>query len=189
QVIMAERKFAWPARADNTLIGKDIERIDGVVKASGEAKYTADINTEGTLMARLVTSPHAAAKITAIDPDAAKQVKGVRSVFLFKKVGDEIRWEGELIAAVAADRSEQAAEGVKAIEATVKYEVLPHFVEESDLEGAKKAERSQQLAKKEVGQVDEALKGAKVVHKGHYGIVTISHMCLEPHGSHCHWKG
>ena len=24
---MAERKFAWPARADNTLIGKDIERM------------------------------------------------------------------------------------------------------------------------------------------------------------------
>ena len=46
---MAERKFAWPARADNTLIGKDIQRIDGVPKGSGQAKYTADINTPGTL--------------------------------------------------------------------------------------------------------------------------------------------
>jgi xanthine dehydrogenase YagR molybdenum-binding subunit len=80
---MAERKFAWPARAENTLIGKDIQRLDGVAKASGQAKYTADINSQGTLFARLVTCPHAAAKLAAIDVDAAKKVNGVRAVHLF----------------------------------------------------------------------------------------------------------
>ena len=186
---MADRKFSWPSRADNVLIGKDIQRLDGVAKASGQAKYTADINPEGTLFARLVTCPHAAAKLAAIDGDAAKKVAGVRAVHLFKKIGDEVRWEGELIAAVAADRAEQAADGVKAIQATVKYEVLPHFVDESDLEGAKQAERFQQLTQKNDGDVEAAFKKAAVVHKGHYGIVTISHMCLEPHGSHCRWTG
>lgn len=186
---MAERKFAWPARAENTLIGKDIQRIDGVAKASGQAKYTADINSQGTLFARLVTCPHAAAKLAAIDVDAAKKVNGVRAVHLFKKVGDEMRWDGELVAAVAADRAEQAADGIKAIEATVKYEVLPHFVDDTDVEGAKKSDRFQQLTQNKKGDVEGAIAGAKVVHKGHYGIATISHMCLEPHGSHCQWKG
>ncbi len=186
---MAERKYAWPARAENNLIGKDIERIDGATKASGQAKYTADVNTTGTLFARLVTCPHGAAKLSAIDLDAAKKVAGVRVVYPFKKVGDELRWDGDLVAAVAADRAEQAADGVKAIEATVKYEVLPHFVDESDLEAAKKAERSQQLTQNSKGDVEKAIQDAKAVHKGHYGIHTISHMCLEPHGTHCEWTG
>ena len=52
---MAERKVAWKKRSDNTLIGGDHTRIDGVEKASGHAKYAADINTAGTLFARLLT--------------------------------------------------------------------------------------------------------------------------------------
>src|SRR5438105_13089167 len=102
QVIMAERKFSWPVRKENALIGKDIERIDGVAKASGAAKYSADINTKGTLFARLVTCPHGAAKLSAIDVEAAKKVAGVRVVHLFKQVGAELRWDGGLVAAVAA---------------------------------------------------------------------------------------
>lgn len=184
---MAERKFAWPARADSVLIGKEIQRIDGPAKASGQAKYTADINPTGTLFARLVTCPHAAAKITKIDTDAAKKMPGVKAVHLFKKVGDESRWEGELIVAVAAERVEQADDAVNAV--VVEYEVLPFFVDEADLNGAVAAMRSKELGKNAKGDVEAALKKAAVVHKGFYGISTISHMCLEPHGSHCAWKG
>src|SRR5207248_5194182 len=141
---MAERKFAWPARAENKLIGKDIERIDGDTKASGQAKYTADFNPKGTLFARLVTCPHGAAKLSAIDVDAAKKVAGVRVVYLFKQVGAELRWDGDPVAAVAADRADQAADGVKAIEATVKHELLPHFVDGADLKADEQANRTKQ---------------------------------------------
>jgi xanthine dehydrogenase YagR molybdenum-binding subunit len=189
ELAMAERKHAWGPRAENVYIGKDIERIDGVAKASGQAKYTADTNSPGTLFAALVTCKHAHAKLSAIDGDAAKKIPGVRAVHLFKKVGDEIRWDGELVAAVAADRTDIAADGVKAIEATVKYEVLDHFVDEADLPAAEAAKRTSSAGKGSDGDVDEALKTAKAVHKGHYGIATISHMCLEPHGVHCEWNG
>lgn len=186
---MAERKHAWGPRAENVLIGKDIPRLDGTVKASGQAKYTADTNSPGTLYARLVTCKHGHAKLSAIDAEAAKKIPGVRAVHLFKKVGDEIRWDGELVAAVAADRTDIAEDGVKAIEATAKYEVLPHFVDEADLPAAEAAMRTKAGGKGSKGDVDAALKTAKVVHKGHYGIHTISHMCLEPHGAHCEWNG
>lgn len=184
---MAERKFAWPARADNVLIGKDIQRIDGVAKASGAAKYTADINPEGTLYAKVLTSPHAAAKVTKIDVEPAKKKPGVKAVHLFKNEGDEIRWEGELIAAVAVERADQADDALKAI--IVEYEKQPFFVDEADRAAAEKAERTKELGKNAKGEVEPAIKGAHVVHKGFYGISTISHMCLEPHGSHCQWKG
>ena len=186
---MAERKHGWGPREQNVLIGKDIPRIDAAPKITGAAKYTADINTQGTLFARVLTCKHAHAKLKKIDLDAARKVPGVKAVHAFKEVDDEIRWDGELIVAVAAERAEQAADGIKAIEATIEYEVLEHFVDEANLEAGKTAERAKELGKAEEGDVAAAITGAKVVHKGFYGIHTISHMCLEPHGSHCEWKG
>jgi xanthine dehydrogenase YagR molybdenum-binding subunit len=186
---MAERKYSWGKRADNVLIGKSIPRIDAAAKATGHAKYTADINTKGTLFACLVTSKLPHGTLTAIDIEAAKKIPGVKAVHLFKNVGDEIRWEGELIAAVAAERAEQAGDGAKALEATATFEPLEHFVDEIDVVRAAAANRTKGVGKQAEGNVEQALQSAKVVHKGFYGIHTISHMCLEPHGSHCEWKG
>lgn len=185
---MAERKFAWGKRADNTLIGKSIPRIDGVAKASGQAKYTADINTKGTLYARLVTCKHAHAKLTALDLEVAKKMPGVKAVHAFKEVGDELRWDGDLVAAVAAERAEQADDAVKALEEAIKYEVLEHFVDDENIARAAHASRTKGLGKNSKGDVEQAFADAKYVHKGFYGIRTISHMCLEPHGAHCEWK-
>ena len=47
-------------------------RLDGVDKASGSAKYAADINTAGTLYARLLTFKGGAAVIKALDVAAAE---------------------------------------------------------------------------------------------------------------------
>lgn len=189
---MAERKIAWGPRKENALIGKSIERIDGFEKVSGRAKYTADINTPGTLFAKLLTCPHAHAKLKKLDVEAAKKIPGVRAVHIFDagKDGAEIFWDGTLIAAVAADRPEIAEDGVKAL--IVEYEVLEHFVDEADLETAKAKGATKALGtnKKEKDKIPVAdvLKTAKHVHTGYYGIETISHMCLEPHGTHCEWK-
>ncbi|MDP7274143.1 MAG: molybdopterin-dependent oxidoreductase, partial [Planctomycetaceae bacterium] len=184
---MAERKVAWKARKDNTLIGQDIPRLDGVDKASGSAKYAADINTAGTLYARLLTFKGGAAVIKALDVAAAEKTPGVRAVHVFNGVDKEVRWDGTIVAAVAADTPEQAEDGVRAIKVT--YEAKPHFVDEEDLPGAAKAKRTKPLGDNQKGDVAAALKAAKHVHKGYYGVATISHMCLEPHGSHCEWEG
>src|SRR4051812_557788 len=130
-IIMAvERKIAWGPRKDNVLIGKSIERIDGFEKVSGRAKYTADMNTPGTLYAKLLTCHHAHAKVTKLDVEPAKKIPGVRAVHIFDagKVGAEIFWDGTLLVAVAADRPEIAEDAVRAI--AVEYEVLDHVVDE-----------------------------------------------------------
>lgn len=186
---MAERKIAWGPRKDNVLIGKSIQRIDGFDKVSGRAKYTADINTPGTLYARLLTCHHAHAKIKKLDVEPAKKIPGVRAVHIFDagKEGAEIFWDGTLLVAVAADRPEIAEDGVRAI--TIEYEVLDHFVNEEDLKGAEAKGATKATGKNAKGKVEDALQAAKHTHKGYYGINTISHMCLEPHGTHCEWKG
>ena len=44
--------YSWPSRADSQVIGKDHDRLDGLVKSTGKAKYTYDINLPHQLIAR-----------------------------------------------------------------------------------------------------------------------------------------
>ncbi|MEX2288461.1 MAG: xanthine dehydrogenase family protein, partial [Planctomycetaceae bacterium] len=201
---MAERKVAWKPRNENTLIGKRIPRTDGIEKASGSAKYAADINTPGTLFARALvcTKPHA--KIVTLDVTPAEAIEGVRGVQILRDVDAVCQWDGTIVAVVAADRPEIADDGVRAIEVT--YKDLPFFVDEDNIEAATEIDkknvnaegdltdeaaaqgqpiRTKDFGLQEKGDVAAALKNAAVVHKGYYGIATISHMCMEPHGSHC----
>jgi xanthine dehydrogenase YagR molybdenum-binding subunit len=182
-----ELPVAWGPRQDNVYIGKNIPRLDGYAKASGQAKYTADTNPKDCLYAKVLTFKGGHAKIKSIDLEDAKKVPGVKAVHAFVKEGDEVHWDGALIAAVAAERQEQAEDGLRAIK--VAYDLLEHFVDEDDLKGAEAAKRTKDLGNNTKGDVAAALQTAAVVHKGYYGIATISHMCLEPHGSCARWEG
>ena len=95
--------YDWPAEGERSLIGKRINRLDGPDKATGRAKYAYDRNVTGMVVARLVTSPHAHARITAIDTSAAERAPGFRGVEIINGVGTEVQWQGLEIAAVAAD--------------------------------------------------------------------------------------
>ena len=184
---MAERKVSWKPREENTVVGTRVERIDGIEKASGHAKYAADTNTPGTLFAKVLSCKHAHAKIKRLNVEPARQVPGVKAVHLFKEEGAEIQWDGELVAAVAAERLEQADDGLRAIE--VEYEVLEHFVDEENVVSAQAAMRTKEPNVKTTDNFDAALESAAVKSTGYYGIRTISHACMEPHGSHCEWTG
>ncbi len=110
----------------------------------------------------------------------------MKATHIFNDTGAELFWDGALVAAVAAETLEQAQDAIRAIK--VEYEVLEHFVDEDDLRGAEVAKRTKEPQESKKGDVEAALKKAKVVHKGHYGIHTITHCCMEPHGSHCEWS-
>ena len=69
----------WPAAPN--LIGKRIPRLDGLLKASGKAKYPSDVRPEGTLFGVMLYSPYAHAKVKSIDisrrrEDAGRQGRG-----------------------------------------------------------------------------------------------------------------
>ena len=194
---MAEREVTWGPRDSHTLIGTEVSRIDGVEKASGAAKYTYDMNQPGTLFARLLTCTHAKARVTRLNVEKAKAIAGVHTVYLFRDAAEnnECNYDGELVAAVAAETADIAEDGVRAIE--VAYEVLPHVVDEEDLAAGRAGKRMKYdkdsgeevpIVDRTVGDPDKAIQEADVVHEGYYGIHTISHMCLEPHGAHCTWN-
>ena len=197
---MAE--YNWPQQGTASLIGTEQSRIDGPEKSTGKAKYAYDINpSPKMLIARVKGCPHAHCKIKSIDTSAAEKVPGVVSVKALKEPGNEIRWEGDLVACVAAETEGAAAEGLAAVK--IDYEVLDFFVKEEFLAAAEAAGRTGKggestRLEKEPGdgedkasfnekEIERLLAESDVVVEGFYGIHAIAHMCLEPHGSTCEW--
>ena len=68
---------SWPENP--RLIGTRIPRLDGLLKASGKAKYPSDVRPEGTLFGVMLYSPYARAKIKSIDASAAEKMPGVKA--------------------------------------------------------------------------------------------------------------
>ena len=118
-------------------LGKNIERKDALEKVTGTAVFGADINLPRQLYAAICRSPYAHAKIVSIDVSEAKELPGVKVVLTGKDnlgnfgqfitdqpiiAGDKVRYEGEPVAAVAAEDLDTAMEAVRKIK--VVYEPL-----------------------------------------------------------------
>jgi CO/xanthine dehydrogenase Mo-binding subunit len=122
-------------------------RQDGLDKVTGTGRYAADLTVTGMLHGGFRMSSLSHARIRRLDTTAARALPGVHAVItaadvpevrygafvrdrtLFAK--DVVRWEGELIAAVAAATPEIAARAAAMIE--IDFEPLPAL---TDLEAA-----------------------------------------------------
>ena len=149
-----QQAFKW--------VGTRPVRPDGVPKVTGAAKFGADYYLPGMLYGRVLRSPHAHARIRAIDTSRAEALPGVKAVITgadlpdhpFEFVGPErlavnfwhvtrnviarekALYEGHAVAAVAAISASIANRALALID--VDYEVLPHVidVEEAMIEDA-----------------------------------------------------
>ncbi len=180
--------LTWPENP--RLIGTKVPRLDGLAKASGRAKYPSDTRPEGTLFAVMLYSPHAHAKIKSIDTSAAEKLPGVKAVVAIAKEGTTLRYQGDDIAAAAAETEEQARDAVRAIK--VEYEVLPHVVTEPQAmaPGAPEVFKGGNVRKGRAqtkGTPDEAMAKADATIEGTYSVPVITHVCLEPHGLCSRW--
>jgi len=61
-------------------IGEPTPRITARARTTGSARFTVDIALPGLLEAAVLRSPHANARVTSLDLDAARAVPGVRCV-------------------------------------------------------------------------------------------------------------
>lgn len=133
-------------------VGKSTPRIDGRLKVTGAAKYTADVRLPGMLFASMVTSPHPHARILSIDTSAADRHAQVRAVHILERLRDMaelrdkskelkskfpvVRFAGQPVAAVAATSQQAADEAARLVK--VEYEPLP-FVVDKDAAREEKA--------------------------------------------------
>jgi CO/xanthine dehydrogenase Mo-binding subunit len=125
------------------VIGQPARRVDGAEKATGQARYAADVSLPGVLWGKSLHSPYAHARIVRIDTSAAQQVPGVHAVITGADVRgglwgravkdvpvlayDRVRFFGERVAAVAADDEDIAQRALDLIE--VEYDELPAVFE------------------------------------------------------------
>jgi len=123
-------------------IGTALPRFRGKEMALGEFAYVDDLTVPAMLHGALLLSAHPRAKLLSIDTSAARALPGVQTVIgasdvpgqryqgliyrdwpVFVAVGEETRYVGDVICAVAAETRQLAREAAALIE--VRYEVLP----------------------------------------------------------------
>lgn len=120
-------------------VGESVRRFDAPAKVRGDFAYSSDLRADGMLWGATVRSPHAYARIVAIDTSRARAMPGVHAVLTHEDVRGEklygleiadqpvlafdfVRYWGEPVALVAADHPEQARRAAGMVR--VDYQVL-----------------------------------------------------------------
>lgn len=130
-------------------VGASLPRYQGLETVLGDRPYVADLVRPGMLHGAVVHSHYARAKVTGIDVSAAKALPGVRCVATaadvpgtrwygvlyadwpgFVAVGEEVRYVGDVLAAIAAD--DEATARAAAALVKVDYEPLTPVLSVAD---------------------------------------------------------
>ncbi|MDY6973983.1 MAG: molybdopterin cofactor-binding domain-containing protein, partial [Thermodesulfobacteriota bacterium] len=120
-------------------VGKGLPRVDALMKATGKAIYSTDMELSNMLNGSILGSIYPHARIMRIDTSRAERLYGVKAVITAKDAPaviwgfmlkdqpllarEKVRFIGEPIAAVAAIDKETASEALDLIE--VEYDELP----------------------------------------------------------------
>ncbi len=142
---------ASPDVAETVVVGRPEPKVDALRLVKGNPAFTDDVEPRGMLHAKVLRSPHAHARIIAIDDAEARAMPGVHAVlhcFNTRRVkyasggqswpnpypwdqvsfDDKVRHVGDRVAAVGAETAELAAAACRRIKVT--YEVLPAVFDE-----------------------------------------------------------
>jgi len=129
-----------------TSVGKPEPKVDAIKLVQGKPAFAADLEKRGLLVAKVLHSPHAHARITRIDAGRARQLPGVAAVLTWQdlprvvystagqsdpipgpldsfSLDNKVRFVGDRVAFVAAESEEIALQALELIE--VEYEPLP----------------------------------------------------------------
>ncbi len=138
------------------IVGTSVPKIDGLAIATGAPVYTDDLALQHALVIKILRSPHAFAKITAIDTSKAEGLSGVACVLTYQDVpkvrftlaGQShpepspfdrlileqiVRYVGDEVAIVAAVDEATAVKALRLIK--VEYDVLEPVLDFVTAEG------------------------------------------------------
>ncbi len=191
------------------VVGKRHPRVDGYELVSGRAVYPSDISLPGMLYGAVLRSPHPNAVVKGIDTHMAEQMPGVHAILTGSSPEADLWWsyandvrsklfesrcrfEGEAIAAVAAETSCQAWDAVRAIK--VQFDVLPALSDELKSLQANEplvhdgGNRVKPPDRYHRGDVEKGFAEADVVLEQSYRTECEIHTPLERHGCVAKWS-
>lgn len=194
------------------VIGKSVPKIDALAKVTGRARYTGDLKFPNMLVGKLLTSPHAHARILSIDTSEAEKLPGVKAIITHRDVPatkyglsparwdenvfciDKVRFVGDKIAAVAATDEETVYRALQLIR--VEYEVLPAVFDplEAMKDGAPRIfEEYPRNINTEIhqhfGDVEKAFRESDYVRTDRFVGQRTYQSPLEPHAAIAFWEG
>jgi CO/xanthine dehydrogenase Mo-binding subunit len=205
---------AMQAWSGTRIVGKGLPRVDAFNRVSGKAEFTYDVILPGMVYAAILRCPHAHAVVKKIDTGAAEKMPGVVGVLTGKSPGADIPWygggygggpmqsklfdehcryQGDEVAAMAAQTPYQAWDAIKAIK--VEYEILPFVLDADEARepDAPKLYESGNSAGRgfpqQRGDVEKGFAEADFVLEKTFNTSVQLHAPLEAHGSVVKWNG
>jgi xanthine dehydrogenase YagR molybdenum-binding subunit len=176
----------WPA-GPLDVVGRPAARQDGLQRARGEARYTADVALPGMLHAAVLRSP-LGQRPRSLDLEPALRLPGVHAALSHEEVEflkGEAGYPGAALAAVAADTFEQARAAVEAI--AVEWEPFETLLDAD--EAVARGRLLEEPSRYERGDLEGALAVADVVLEAEYRTQCVLHSALETHCAVCAWEG
>jgi xanthine dehydrogenase YagR molybdenum-binding subunit len=196
------------------MIGDPVNRLDGRLKVTGGARYSAEWPIEGLVYGAVVQSTIARGTITSIDTRAAARAPGVLAVLTADNAprlpqagragvnppagrvlsllqSKEIRYNGEPIALVVAQSFEQATYAASLVRAAYR-------TEPAAIDMRKELPSAQPYTQKILGQFEpashrgntaDALQRADTVLDATYSTPLETHNAMEPHATIAQWDG
>jgi xanthine dehydrogenase YagR molybdenum-binding subunit len=198
-------------------IGRPIDRVDGAVKTTGAAEYTADRPYPDLAHATLVHATIARGRITAIDTTAAAAVDGVLAVLTHRNApplkppptrlnpldlstmapgttvnylgSDEVHWNGEPVAVVVAETLEAAVQAARLVR--VSYAPAVATTDFRAAEGSARPVPAMPLMPGggRKGDAEQALAAAPVTVDLRFTTPPQNHNAIEPHATTAVWDG
>ncbi len=200
-----------PWRATN-VVGQPLPRVDAYERVSGTALYPSDTVLPRMLYGAILRCPHPNAIVKKVDTRAARQMPGVFAVISGDDPDADVDWkegrgpragtkifdprcryEGDAVAAVAAETPYLAQDALRAI--TVEYQTLPAVSDDRDAlkDGAPAiydgGNRVTDPAVYQRGDVAKGFAEAEAVVEQDYRTESELHTPLEPHGCVANWDG
>lgn len=190
------------------LVGKPINRVEGSLKVSGQAPYSAEVHVDNQAYGVLVSATIAKGRVKLIDsrsldgmPDIIKVVTDPEHFLRNAQQGgakkapvqgvSEIFYHGQPIAVVIAETFEAATEGAKALKVTYEDETaqaalnftaeLSHAHDVNEKKGSDK--------NSEQGSPEKSLANAAVTLDRFYHTPSQNSAAMEPHATLAHWEG
>jgi len=191
-------------------IGKEMSRVDGVAKVTGQAKYAVEFQAKNVAYGYIVQSTIAKGAIKSIDISQAEKQSGVIKVFTHQNAPklaftdkadkdemapggmpfralytDKVMFSGQPIALVVAETFEQARFAAHLIKATYTEEKSATRTEDL-IPAAYNADRR---PSKPRGNIENGMKTAAVTVESEYTIPIEHHNPMEMHGAVAAWEG
>jgi xanthine dehydrogenase YagR molybdenum-binding subunit len=197
-----------------SVLGQPLDRTDGLLKVTGQARYSAD-NPEANLAhAVLVTSTIARGRIASIDTARVQSMPGILLVMTYQSAmrlpnggvtdaqppavrrmtllqTNEVRYSNEPVAVVVADTLERATDGARKLQSLIRYEAATPNADYQSAKGT--AYRPEKMMGRPIdtqrGDVAAGLQQGPMRLDAVYTTPNEHHNPMEPHATLARWDG